>query len=164
MVAVAVLIMIANVMAGVQTRCMVATGATSAGLATACSTMTIGAAAPGCVTGAVILGTSVASICHDLGTKNIRKRQHPEQYEKEAYCIDFGPEYGYECIKPRHLKQLGDISIQYTCTPDYKEPSHHCIGDKFYASCTDGKWIPMICPRGQVCSQTTSNTITCSAI
>jgi hypothetical protein len=115
---------------------------------------------PACAAGVAGRAIDANDRCDDVVKRQIKYDS------KEAFCTDFGPEYGYECIKPRHIKKLDEIRLEHSCKVDmYQAPTQYCVGEKFYASCTDGKWIPMICPRGQVCSQSTTNTtISCSPI
>jgi hypothetical protein len=153
-----VLGMISAVSAGVQSRCMAITGVSTAGLVVTCVALFPAGAAPGCAAGVVAIGAGVVT----NGCLLLDEKKKRAQYNNEAYCTDFGPEYGYECIKPRHIKQLGDITLQHSCTPGIQK--QFCIGDKFYTSCNQDKWIPMMCLRGQICSQTTSTTISCSSI
>jgi hypothetical protein len=83
---------------------------------------------------------------------------------KYAFCGDFGEEYGFECIKPRHVKKLGDFIVNHPCKKSENANVQKCLGSKFYASCDGTEWKPHMCKIGFECEQKGRKNVTCVPI
>ncbi len=161
------------VYAGAQTACQVTTNAIVTGIAVACSTMTVGLHAIPCAVGATSLATLANSYC--TGTINKRRNLNDTRIEHgkatsndiHARCSNFGPEYGYACIEPRHVKKLGDFTIETNHCKKilfFDSKASKCIGDKFLSYCENGEVKADMCKIGFECQYTKSGKAGCVSI
>lgn len=151
------------VLAGKDTRCMSIAGGITAGLGAGCTLLTVGAGAMACSMGSAAMGSIAWSGCFgEINKRDIVIDPTAIKQTKHAFCADFGKDYGFECIKPRHVKKLGDFMIKNSCkTNDTKAQA--CLGSKFYASCDGSEWQPDMCKIGHECEQN-GNQVSCVPI
>jgi hypothetical protein len=150
-----ILTTIASVYAGPKTTCWTSTSVAAAGLGTGCALATVGMGTLACALGsAAFEGVGFAACSERLGRRNVVIEQ-PQNVtvQKYAFCADFGPDHGFECIKPRHVKKLGDFMIAHPCDKPENDNVQKCLGSKFYATCDGGKWKPSMCTSGLECEQ-----------
>jgi hypothetical protein len=155
---------VSEVLAGKKTACLVAANGIIAGLAVGCTIMTVGVQTIPCAVGGSSMTALATSACNGNVTKrSVVIENLPTEKNKYSYCTDFGSEYGFECIKPRHLKKLGDFVLKTDCKiPTFNQTSQ-CLGEKFAASCNQGKLQTQMCKVGFTCSQSQKNA-TCAPI
>lgn len=149
------MIMIPFVQAGTRTKCLAAVSVSTATLVTGCAALTVGAGIMACTMGAGGLDSMARSnFCfHSLDKRNIVIEQPKNQKDRYSACMDFGEEYGFECIKPRHVKKLGEFMINTSCKNMKHSRVSKCISSKFFATCVGGEMNPQMCKTGFECQQ-----------
>lgn len=157
--------LVSNVEAGKTARCTIGVGIVSAGLSTGCSAMTAGLGTVACAAGGSAIGAVAWSGCFgEISKRDIVIDPTAFKQTKHAYCTDFGPDYGFECVKPRHVKKLGDLVIHQPCTKPENLNIKKCVGTKFYATCEGQQWKPYMCKLGHECSQADPKNASCVPI
>ena len=154
---------VAPVYGGNKVLCKVGAGAGSSILGAACTLMTLGLGAAPCAAGRIGISTLANRGC-DFVKRDIVIDPESFQKSRHAYCLDFGEEYGFECIKPRHIKKLGDFMINQSCTIPDNADAKKCLGTKFYASCDGNEWKLHMCKIGFECEQEGHKNATCLRI